>query len=130
MLSGCSDAPPEPEPFRATYEGELHWDKDPGRVGRKGIDTVEVGISGVNYSFFMLTNKANISGVRGRVSGFGTTSAQFSPTEYFCGTCDTVRTLRGTYQTVFRGDSLYMDGSQQKGSSSWVYSFRLLRVGP
>ncbi|RME26969.1 MAG: hypothetical protein D6800_05695 [Candidatus Zixiibacteriota bacterium] len=130
---GCNSSnPSDTQPFRATYEGELHWDKvGPTVVGNKGVDTVEVGITGINYTFFMITNKAGICDSRGEVSGFGTSRATFVPTEYLSSGCDTLRTLRGDLDLIFSGDSLYMNGNFDFGPNrKMFYDFRMVKTGP
>lgn len=135
VILGCDEEPLAVNTLTVTYIGELRWDKsfDPDLVGGNGLDTVRLRISGINYVYTLLTNKAQppISGVVGIMSGFGTDSVTFTPTFYDCPSpqCDTVHTLRNTLMSRFVGDSLYLTGEWKDGAQRQMsYDFRMVQT--
>lgn len=125
IAGGCSEDVIKSNDFKASYFGELHWDKTPGVPMGSGIDTVRLIIDGNKFDYLYITNKGNFCDASGQVNQFGTNSAEFIVTILGGDQCDSVRILRGQFATIFRNDSLLMTGNLRDGIRQMDYDYRL-----
>ena len=129
-LCGCAGHGDSEGGIEETYAGVMTFDKNPGIVGYRFTDTVRLTIDGSTYTFETLVHTPGsfpppACNVRGRVDGFGRNSASFEPTDTLTQGCSSEYTLRGTFPTVFKEDSLIMVKTDSVLDA--FYDFRLSR---